>query len=483
MKKTLKPLIITLCVLIVLGAAYGILTLIPEPEPDVSPTPEPTPAPWRGPLVEHDSDLLARLTVTHPGEGRWVIAPDRDAGTVTTVFHVVGGDEFRYSRPAIHAVVNRSVRGLTAERLVNYEGALADFGFGPDQVTLQVVLSNGVNYSIEIGHLTPAGNQRYVKLGGGGDIYIADNHIVASLLVTETSIRDLELLPNMPMVESIARYAVFGNNRRGYDIRRFPRDEVNAEERAFASVFKVIEPVRADIGEERFTELIFERIEHGIGAFEVAANHPSDWAYYGLDEDNATTVILETIGGQIRTVHFGRATPEGYTYARFGDEPSVLKVASEPIDFIQLGYQEMISPFVWLYNITDVSRAEIRFDGRRHVFDITRPDPEKVFHEGELDGIHLNDTNASQLYMRMMDLRIREELPPDVKASIGVPDISIELTFHNGTRRRLTMFTINDRQVAVGIDGEYHFYIAIDSVTRLTNAIDTLLGGGNLVRY
>jgi len=194
-------------------------------------------------------------------------------------------------------------------------------------------------------------------------------------------------------------------------------------------------------------------------------------------------LILETMGGQARTVHFGRSTPDGYTYARYDDEPSVLKVWSDQIEFLQMSYHEMISPFVWLHNIADVARAEFRFDGRSHVqnFLIIGEDPPG--YESELDGLRINEANTSQLYQRMMDLRIREELPADVKRGLGAADMTVTLTFRNGARRTMTLHTINDRQVAVGFDGVYDFYVVVDSVNRLKNAIDTLLAGGNLPRY
>jgi hypothetical protein len=481
MKKALKPLLITIAVLAVLGGAYlAMEVLFPEVEPEPTPTPTPTEAPWSGTLTEHDAATAARVTVTRPGEGEWTLQAFVDEFQLMS-FEVVGRTDFRYNQSALRNLVNRCFT-MTAERLDNHAGVLSDFGFGPEQTTARVTLRDGTSFAVEVGNRTPDGRRFYVKLEGSDTVYTAPEAHVNPLMITEDRIRNLIMIaPGEYKFESVERYAVLGGDRRNVDIIRVSQEELATAERAFPSELKVVAPVMADVSVDRLQELILDMFEYGLHASGVVEDHPADLSVYGLDEANATTMILTMRHQPEVVLRFGFS--EGsYTYVMFGDEPAVLRIEGERLDFLRRTYNEFVSPFIWLYNIRDVKQVIYNFDGRRHVLTYNRvEDTEQWVFEGGIDGVPVSDTNLSQLFMRTIDIRIGQELPASFRP--GRPDMTVDLVFQNDSRRRMTFHVLNDRQIAVGIEGVYQFFAHLPDVERLQAGIDYALAGRNLPRY
>jgi hypothetical protein len=454
--------------------------LFPEIEPEPTPTPVPTEAPWSGQLIDREESAVASITVTRPGEGEWILVPV--IGEFQMRNHeVVGRAGLRFNQAAMRSLSSRAFN-MTVERLDHYEGTLGDFGFGPEQTTVQLQFRDGTSETIQVGNPTPDGRRQYIKLESGDEIFTAQQNMVNSLLITENRIRDLSLVPpDSREAGNVERYAVLGGDRRNVDVVRVAKEELETAERAFPSELRIVAPVTADVSVERFTELILEDLEEGVWAESVVEDHPADLSVYGLDEANAAVFILEMRHRPMIELRIG-ATREGFTYVMFGDEPSVLRVEEARLTFLRRPYNEFVSPFIWLYNIRDIQQVAYSFGGRRHVLEFNRvPDVDHWEYEGGLDGIAMTDQSISQLFMRSIDIRIGQELPAGFRP--GRPDMTVELTFLNGSTRRMTYHYLNDRQVAIGVDGVYQFFAHIPDIDRLQAGIDLALAGQPLPRY
>jgi hypothetical protein len=481
MKKALKPLIITVCALVILGGAYLIAEhVFPDTNPGATPTPVPTEAPWSGVLIEREIDTVARVMVTRPGEGAWTLALATGDGIGRT-FEVVGRSEFRYNQAMLHSMVNRCFN-LVAERLDVYTGPLSDFGFGPGQATVRLMFRDGSSTTILIGNATPDGRRRYIMLEDRDELYTVLESQVAPLLITETRIRDMSLISEGERsVEFLERYTVQGVGRPSVDIVLLTPEELAAATRAFPSHLRIIMPVTADMSLDRFQELILDEFEFGIFATEIAEDHPADLSVYGLDPANVTTVTLAMQRRPEVNLRIG-FTREGRTYVMVGDEPSVLRVNEEQLRFLNRSYNEYATPFIWLYDIRDVKQIVYNFEGQRHVFSFNRVEGLSHFeYEGDINGIPVDDRSISQLFMRTLDIRAAQELPDNFRP--GRPTLTIELTFHDDSIRRMTLYELNDRQFAVGVDGEYQFFAFVPDIDRLHEGIRLALAGEPIPRY
>ena len=302
---------------------------------------------------------------------------------------------------------------------------LSEYGLEPPEATLTIRDREGGNAVLEIGAPSPSGSGRYARNAGSDTVVLMPSRIAGRAFGTAGDYRDLSLPSINP--EKLAGLSFRSG---GTTFLAEPR----AEDNPFVShvgPFDVISPFRGRYAMDDFT-IQKKLTEETPLPVEVKAYldelDPAD-PQLGLDPETADRLYISDTDGAVLSLIIGASDGQGARYGMFGDrDDAVFLIEESDIGFIRSDPFSLISKFIFLGSILDVSRVKVErgldtyIMGREELGDAEDSKDDR-FMINELEVGHKEFTGTYEKFISLMwEGEIEKDTP------LGAPDIRITIS-------------------------------------------------------
>lgn len=287
--------------------------------------------------------------------------------------------------------------------------------YGLDKpATIKISLSDGSSKEILVGSYNPTNEGIYVKNSDGNKVYLVNKDSEDNLKAGRSRFIKKDILP----VE-YTDLKTFSFERNGE--LQFAIDIPSSSE------IKVVKPVEENGESSKVGPMLSSVVGLRIG--DIVDENPSDLSKYGLDKP--AYAIEYGDAKTTKKILIGNEVEKGSTaYAKFPDGKTVYTIDTSSLTFLDAKLSDVITPFVYLPNISDVNKVELFIDGQKIVSDITtdkdNSDNDKFMVNGK--DANMKDEKDSSLFKKFYQALIGVTMykyEPEGKPA-GTPEVTIK---------------------------------------------------------
>jgi len=356
-----KKLLIPAIVLVVLVAGLLVVTKLPEPEVDNSQTPA-------GSFIQifdfvkddvteieidNKQDILIFKYVTAQVEE----VVDNEDGTQTTsvvdkkIWQAVQPADMKVNSSAVDSIAY-SANTLKANKLIEENPAdLAIYGLN-NPVKISFRMKDGTNHILHIGNETVAGGAFYAKKENEPKVYTVGNYEVQKFLQTKFQLMMTELYAKAYTPQDVTAITY---TRKGEKLF----DSTLGDQKWW-----ITHPVQTEARYENLYAIAGSLASISIN--EYVEENAVDLGKYGLA--NPSYIFDYTLDGQQYKLSLGSMNPAADAYyATLNDNNLVVTIDKNSFTFLDKPIEELVTSFIHLQNIKEVSKLVVSFDGRTDI--------------------------------------------------------------------------------------------------------------------
>ncbi len=448
MKPFKNILILILVIALLIGGLFSVMNFEPKQEEVITPE-----LPQTVTIFKIEKASIAAVTVVNPEEsytlvdsgGNWVVKGEE---RVTLSSSRV--ESFLYE------CANITGQDLITENAEN----LSQYGLSEPERTVELTLKNGEKRKILIGNAAFENSVSYLMVEGETKVY------TKSTSGCETLTDALEKL----MDTSI--YTVDANDLSGITIERaggetvvLDRKRMTAENEEAAYQWRMLSPLQKEantyrLENELFTNLLSQTAVRVIPVPEAGKD-------YGFNNPRARYTLKLLDQKTAYTVTVGREEGTN-TYIRLSGNHSVFLVATEKLDFLNMGYLDLVDKLIHLENIKEVNKVTISGLGKEHVMELN--DAENRY---TIDGKTIKDEAFKKAYQTVIGL-VLDDFAKQTNAS-GAVALTITYDKNDGTKTVVTCNNYDDRNYLVKVNGVGNLLIRKKQIDTMFTTISDAL--------
>ena len=407
MSKQVRNLILAgVAVLALVGLLLGLLFLLPgEEEGEGSSVVSDTTITLLDKSTDADgesiSDPVSRVVVSQ-GEASYTIAPNEEGE-----MRVEGFDDLPVNTSAITAMSNNFASMTADKKAADTSDNEADFGLDEPQAVAEITYADGTTVTAELGDQTPLEDGYYFRLSTDEAIYIVGSTLSSRMLDKAEAYIGTSLIvaPSTREDDENGEAIVYGMSLSGtvradkpFSFRLFEEgDPSNLQ--VFGYV--IDSPGIHGVSQNQDVQNLFTGAT-SLTALEAEKAHPTeeDLKGYGLDDpysvceltlaiqtnstDEEDTSALVYYNKTKHTIKLGGKNDDGYYYAMVDDYDAVFLVGSSSAAWADAQFEDMVSRFLFMDNIVDVSSISVDVEGTETTFSLEHfPDAED--NDGKLE--------------------------------------------------------------------------------------------------
>ncbi|RCX20933.1 uncharacterized protein DUF4340 [Anaerobacterium chartisolvens] len=311
------------------------------------------------------------------------------------------------------------VTGLIASKIVDEDASdVGKYGLDAPGLLITVILGDDTSRVIELGNQTPLGDGYYVREKDKTKVYVISKYVGEKLLNAKNNLRDKTIFPgNAEDIVSISM-------ERGGTL-------VYSAKKQDASTWSLTAPIEGSVNVDSLGRMV-EAVANVIVA-DFVEEKPSDLAKYGLESPAYSLEYESAKDGKIKLM-LGTLNKDTYRfYAKLESSEEVFEIDSTAFDFLDKPLKEIVDVFVYIVNISDVSRIVVDMDGKTTTCDIeTDKDNDNDKDKFTVDGKNatMKDENGNQpfrkFYQALIGITLNDiEIGPEPKG-----DAEITLTYY-----------------------------------------------------
>ena len=448
MKKYRTTLVIAAAAVLLVGALYVILLNV---KPEEEPIPSPSPAEEKKSLVNLERSAVDRVVVTQPDGTQFSVYNDADKARVAPV-----RQGFSYALSEV-GTLYAAVLKLDADRLVSEKPSaveLMEMGFDSGSLVCRLYEKSGGTTTLTLGKLNVTGSGYYVRLNDEEAVYLISKYRGDTMSRPEHVYRDYLFLPAYDAEQDYATLFTslsWSYQDRPVEIEKRPAEEVDPL--VDFNQYRILQPFEAECDDEFLIEKIVNTIKT-IRPSQLVEDDPQDLAVYGL-EDPLHLTLTDENGWSGTLLIGGRDEASGGRYVMHPGVPSVLLDTLCDYSFLDIAPHRMRGPNLFIHSIKNVTKVEAVFTDKTRVLEIddrAETDDQEASFSALLDGEEVEETNARRLFLRMIGVKIEAEIPEN--AVLGERKLRVVFHMRDGDMHTLELFAINERHMAVVVDGE-----------------------------
>lgn len=368
-------------------------------------------------------------TFAYEGENTKVL--DRDFAQV---------DSFKLDSTALEFTslkADETVYEATAE--------FSKFGLSAPQATAVLTDNTGKTTKFLLGDKTPSGGGYYFAIEGTQSVYVLPTY------KGEIFLRKLDYYRQGTSInvetEKVTRIDISGKAK-NMELS-FVRNNAQEGSNNTFSVYRMITPYQADAEGNEIKSIL-----DAVGDFTIedyVEDNAKDFGKYGFDQ----YVIHITQGEQKDTLYLGNEYGDKI-YIRINDSRNIYGIKKAPFSFLQAEPIKFISSMFYIKNLDTVASIDYR-DPLNQVgatFRIKKLDEES--HEVTIDGKAMDEARFKAIYTEIISLTLKG---PISGVTPGEPVLEYRFTFNDGTTDTVQYFQVDDRRIAISVNGKIQFYL------------------------
>jgi len=299
-------------------------------------------------------------------------------------------------------------------------------------VKLTFIMNDGTRYVLLVGNETPTGGAYYAQKGGESTVYTIGDYEAEKFIQTKFDLMETDIYGKAYTSQDFTALRFTRNGSLLFDATL---DESKTK-------WLLSHPIEAEARYEN-VYTIAEALA-GISVVKYIEEDAEDLNKYGLA--SPPYVFEYTVDGKDFRLSLGKPDPDGRNYyALLNDENLVFTVSASMFNFLDKPIEELISSFVHLQNINDVSEMKITMDGRVDIskINVDTEDDEKSTYEfngvlltGEKDEEYIR--TFKKYYQGAIGITM-DKLNLDAKPVLENPEVTIEYTLKSGEKIRVDL--------------------------------------------
>lgn len=340
-----------------------------------------------------------------------------------------------------------------------------DFGFDKPQREIKISYTDGEVIRLTVGKNAPTGDGIYVKREDTNAVFLVGGETANMLMKTLHDYRVFTLFGPYTDTTSIRRMTIV---RPGEDklVLVAKGNEVLPSTQTAVAQYEIISPLQNDAANDAVEKNLLQPLIE-ITAKTLVEDNPKDLAKYGLD--NPARVEFTDADNTTISFLIGKTGENGGNYVMLEGSNSVV-LTENAISFLNVKDTDLMLKLIWLHNRDDVSSVSYQLaDGTSHQLAIGT---------ATYDGSKISTGNLNNLFLLTVQFTLQGKLDSSMK--YGEPKITITMNLKDGSTTTLRLAEINDRHYAAIIDGSARYYVNVTQVNQLLEAFDTLAEGGTI---
>ncbi|AGC67937.1 hypothetical protein Cst_c09390 [Thermoclostridium stercorarium subsp. stercorarium DSM 8532] len=301
-----------------------------------------------------------------------------------------------------------------------------------DPVKLTFVMNDGTKYVLYVGNETPTGGAYYAKKGDEPTVYTigdyeAEKFIQTKFDLMETDIYDKDYeTTDFTALKFTRNGSLLFDAKAGEDGTKWLLSYPIEAEARYENIYKILEALA------------------GVSVSKYVDENVDDLGKYGLA--SPSYIFEYTVDGKEYKLSLGKLNPDGNAYyAVLNDGNLVFTISSSAFTFLDKPVEELVSSFVHLQNINEVSEMRITMDGRVDVsrINVDTEDDDKSTYEfngtlltGEDDEDYIR--TFKKYYQGAIGITM-DKLNLDVQPVLENPEVTIEYTLKSGEKIKVDL--------------------------------------------
>lgn len=447
--KPFKNILILVLVIVLLGGGlYAVMHF--EPKQDEVITPE---LPQTVTVFKVDKASISAITVVNPEETYTLV---NSGGN----WFVKGEEAVKLSSSRVESFLYECAN-ITGQNLITENAEnLSQFGLSEPERTVELTLSGGEQRKILIGNAAFENSVSYLMVEGETKVYTKSTSGCEALTGALEKLMDTAI------------YSVDANDLSGITIERaggetvvLDRKRVTPEGEEAAYQWMMLSPLHKEANTYRLENELFVNLLSQTAVRVIPV--PEAGKDYGFQNPQAQYTIKLLDKKTAYTVTVGKEEGTN-TFIRLAGNHSVFLVATEKLDFLNMGYLDLVDKLIHLENIKEVNKITVSGLGKEHVMEIK--DGEEHY---TIDGKTIKAELFKKAYQSVIGL-VLDDFVKDQNSG-GAVVLTVTYEKNDGSKNVVTCNSYDDRNYLVKVNGAGNLLIRKKQVdTMFATIADTL---------
>ena len=505
MRKQLRLLAIIGAVVVLLGAALGVLVLTQPEQPEESSAPESSDTSIELLTVKRaDKDdtysLITEAVVTYDGE-TYTLQTNDDGQLYVKGYEALPIETYSLSS------FESAVTSISAIQEITGTGNDADYGLDKPVATADITYYDGTKATLTLGAAAPQNAGYYFRLSGKDGIYLVDSTAAGRLMQPSVSYIGTTLMtaPVVKEEDKNAAAVLRDVSLKGPGLDREYSYRIIADDDGdtYFSTYVLTYPYKRGTNSNKLDDSILYATSLGANMAVKPFPTDEDLKKYGLDAPSITATIHTAVknevtvesseeDGEDQTVteyynvqeHTFRlsAVTDGYFYALVDDIDCIYQISTLSLPWATLSYEDCVTPLLFLKNISTVSAMSFTYEGKTTQIALTHyPDEEDSDKSmiATVDGKAVKTSNIRAFYQVLLGINRAGAAPEEPTG-----DAEILFTYTDLDTNETTEIEIFKHSASVYIgrfDGGDIFKIRASEIDTLLKQYQNLVDGKDVL--
>lgn len=441
MKKTSKSIIVLLCAVIVLGAAYWLISRdSSDTETEKSDVTQTETVKREGTVVfETEKDNISSVVIDN-GEPLEIYAKDGK-------WCIRGSEDILFNQATLNSTVLDYVKVVPTLIVEETSEKKAVYGLEKPSASVTVKTVDGNEKTFYIGDATKGGNGYYFMVSGDDRIYTISTVLAENTRKQKNDYRTTSLIDAGADDIKEVSMTVLGIG----DVTV----EKLEEKLDVMTSWKMTKPFELGVYDEKFGEIVVTPII-SVEATGFVSDNPTDEQleksglknpqnYYEVKTENETYKVL--IGNNY----------DGNYVVKREDLPSVYLVPAESLSFMFADIFEYLNSFAYLPAREELSSISTVIDGTEYEF------TQKNYSDKDNREFYINEYSVdnkvfSEGYKSMVGIKI-DGMAKNIPEDLGEPEFSYSVRLSDGSVENVSYVRMNGMYMYQFINGKCEFYV------------------------
>lgn len=446
MKPIRNILILTGVILLLVGGVYAVNRYQPKEDEVTTETTQTVS------IFKTEKSDIVSVMVTNPSESYTLTQQDGK--------WIVNGDAaIRISQSRVDTLLYDCASITGRDKLTDNADDLAQYGLNAPQRSVQIKEADGTVTTVLLGNTALDNSVTYLMIEGETVVYTKSASGCDSLAAPLSKLLDTTI------------YTIDSENIGGITLDKAGAESVclvrentaaaDSEEPNY--VWKMTKPLVKEAGEYTISEKLLTNITSQT-AVQVITEPAAD-STYGLDHAQAEYSIWNLDRSEQYTVQVGKAEGDN-TYIRLEGNRTVYAVLTEKLDFLSLGYMDLIDKLVHLENISDIVSVDIDAGGKQYQLTISGEEDNAAY---AINGVSVEEEPFKKAYQSVIGLTMDGFVTDSTKGAVGC---TIRYHKKDGSQTVVECVAYNDRNYRVLVNGEGNLLIRKKQIETMLAQLD-----------
>ena len=425
--KLYRNVIITIVVIAALVSALFFITRYQPQNADNTPAIEETEESMFQ-IYKTDSSHITAFHIKNADEEYWLSLEDNQ--------WLLNNDRsIKLNQTSVNAFVN-TCASVSAKKIVaETQDSAESFGFSNPTGSVELYFTDGSTKKFVAGNKTLDGQDYYITMSGDSKVYLKNAYGTESLIPQSHSLRDLSLIAIDPSnLDAIQSFSMSSQDKLDVKVENLSENG-----------WKITLPIYAEPKGQIIVNDILYKFE-SFNATYVIEDHAKNLDIYGLNKPYAEFSLVTN--QQTYEMLVGNETGS-YRFLKQKNTDTVYAVAKSDLQFLELGYMDLMSSLIHVEHIDTISQVELVSGETRFQMKIDGDDDSRQYY---INGKQFKKDAFSKAYQMVIGISLDSidlSKVPKIDASSY-----IKYTRKDGTDSLVEFLPINERNYRVVVDGK-----------------------------